>query len=355
VVQYRQKGNVIVKITLESINVRYGTALAVSDLNIEIGDGELFSLIGPSGCGKTTTLRMIAGLLNPTSGRILFGNDVIADPAARRLVPTAERKLGMVFQSYALWPHLSIANNLGLGLKVRKLSSGEIATRIRETLSLVGLQGRENDYPHQLSGGQQQRVALARAIVLKPRVLLFDEPLSNLDASLREQMRDEIRSLQQKIGITAIYVTHDQTEALAISDRIGVMQQGRLVQCDSPAALYRAPANAFVAGFLGRANLLSARIEKGQVLVGNTCIAMTAAADTAQVTALVRPETVQMGQGTLTGSIERAVYLGGATEYLVHVEALGTRLKVQETSNPSLRSGATAIAIPPESVVLVPA
>ena len=345
------------KITLQSIQARYGEVTAVSDLDLTIGDGELFCLIGPSGCGKTTTLRMIAGLLDPTAGRILFGDEIIADPAARRIVPTAERQLGMVFQSYALWPHLTVADNLALGLKARKLPAADIGQRIEATLALVGLAGRGARYPHELSGGQQQRVALARAIVLRPRVLLFDEPLSNLDASLREQMRDEIRSLQRQIGITAVYVTHDRSEALAISDRVGVMLQGRLVQCDTAETLYRKPVNAFVAGFLGHANLLEGRIENGQVMVGSACLAATARSDTPAVTLMIRPEMIELGaaKAGFSGLIEGSTFLGGTIDYVVAVREFGTRVRVQESGGAAMRRhGPQTVSIPEEAVVLMP-
>ena len=343
------------KISLQNLGARYGTTVAVARLDLEIGDGELFCLVGPSGCGKTTTLRMVAGLMPPTSGRIWFGDRLIADPAARHIVATSERNLGMVFQSYALWPHLTVAGNVGLGLKIRRMPPAQIGRRIDETLDLVGLAGMGDRYPHQLSGGQQQRVALARAIAPQPYVLLFDEPLSNLDAALREQMRDEIRNLQRRVGITAIYVTHDQSEALAISDRIGVMLQGRLVQCGTPEELYQAPKNAFVANFLGHANILSGRVENGSIVVGAIPLAPCAGYDEgADITVMVRPEAIAFcAEKGWRGKIEQTTYLGKTIEYIVDAGPLGRRLRVHEGSGQPRRSGEQWLKVDPSAVVVV--
>jgi ABC-type Fe3+/spermidine/putrescine transport system ATPase subunit len=343
------------KIALQNLRAQYGDTIAVANLNLDIADGELFCLIGPSGCGKTTTLRMVAGLMNPTGGTIHFGDRLIADPGTRHIVPTSERNLGMVFQSYALWPHLTVAANVGLGLKVRRMSPPDIATRIDESLALVGLTGKADRYPNQLSGGQQQRVALARAVALQPGVLLFDEPLSNLDAALREEMREEIRNLQRRIGITAIYVTHDQTEALAISDRIGVMHDGNLVQCGAPEQLYRAPANPFVAGFLGHANILFGRIESHTIIVNATQIAPSPdTPNTPNVTLMIRPEALSFdGPNPHPGRITKSTYLGKTIEYFVTIDTLATTLRIHEPATQSHRSGTQMIAIDPSGVVIV--
>ncbi len=231
-----------------------GQVYAVRDVSIAIAPGELLTLLGPSGCGKTTTLRMIAGFEDPDAGTIAIGERDVTHLMAN------ERNIGFVFQNYALFPHLSVYENVAYGLRVQKKPHGEIARAVGEVLGLVGLAGYERQQPHQLSGGEQQRVALARAIVFQPRVLLFDEPLSNLDAKLRVQMRDEIRQLQKRLGVTTVYVTHDQEEAMAISDRIAVMDRGEIVQVGTAESLYHSPANEFVAHFIGRTNLLSARV-----------------------------------------------------------------------------------------------
>lgn len=237
-------------IEIDGVSKRFGKTQAVDNVSLKIGQGEFVSLLGPSGCGKTTLLRLIAGFESPDSGRILFkGVD------ATRLTPQ-KRPSAMVFQNYALFPHMTIGENVAYGLKVRKWEKSRIKDRVREALEQVDLEGLDNKPVTQLSGGQQQRVALARAIAVQPEVILFDEPLSNLDVALRERTRNELRILQQKIGMTSVYVTHDQEEALSLSDRIAVMRTGRIVESGTPEELYRNPQTAFVAGFLGGANVL---------------------------------------------------------------------------------------------------
>src|SRR5438105_10725717 len=231
-----------------------GEVYAVRDLSLAIDPGELLTLLGPSGCGKTTTLRMIAGFEQPDRGQIVIGSRDVTHLMAN------ERNIGFVFQNYALFPHLSVFENVAYGLRIQRQPADAIARAVGEVLGLVGLSGYERQQPHQLSGGEQQRVALARAIVFRPRVLLFDEPLSNLDAKLRVQMREEIRDLQKRLGVTTVYVTHDQEEAMAISDRIAVMDRGEIVQIGSAEALYHSPASEFVARFIGRTNLLEGRV-----------------------------------------------------------------------------------------------
>ncbi|KAB2872942.1 MAG: ABC transporter ATP-binding protein, partial [Burkholderiaceae bacterium] len=231
-----------------------GEVWAARDVSLDVAPGEFLTLLGPSGCGKTTTLRMVAGFETPDAGRVFIGErDVTA-------LPANQRDIGFVFQNYALFPHLTIFENVAYGLRVRGRAEGEIKRAVGDVLALVGLAGYEAQFSSQLSGGEQQRVALARAIVIRPGVLLFDEPLSNLDARLRVQMRHEIRSLQRRLGITTVYVTHDQEEAMAVSDRIVVMNQGRVVQQGSAEDLYQRPASAFVARFIGRINALDARV-----------------------------------------------------------------------------------------------
>jgi iron(III) transport system ATP-binding protein len=241
---------------LEAVSCHFGSVAAVDHIDLHIPAGRMVTLLGPSGCGKTTTLRLLAGLEQPSTGRIRVGGRDITE------LPTHERDIGMVFQSYALFPHLSVADNVGFGLVALKLPRAEQTARVAEALELVDLAALAARRPAELSGGQQQRVALARALVLRPALLLLDEPLSNLDAGLRLQMRHEIRALQQRLGLTAVYVTHDQEEALAVSDQIVLMRAGRIAQCGSPRELVERPANAFVASFIGQALLLDAQSER---------------------------------------------------------------------------------------------
>src|SRR5919198_1812973 len=237
-----------------------GGVLAVNYVNLTIQEGQFATLLGPSGCGKTTTLNCIAGLEQPDGGRITVGDAVLTDVDRGVVLPPERRNLGMVFQSYALWPHMNVYDNLAFGLKLKKVPRGEIRDRIRQALELVGLAGLEQRYPFQLSGGQQQRVALARAVVAQPRVLLLDEPLSNLDAKVREQARFWLRDFQRRLGITAMYVTHDQAEALAISDMVAVMSAGEVLQFAPPKEIYEQPASRFVAEFIGQTSFFNASV-----------------------------------------------------------------------------------------------
>jgi ABC-type Fe3+/spermidine/putrescine transport system ATPase subunit len=243
-------------IQLKDMVKRFGTLEAVSHVSLDIRDGELFTLLGPSGCGKTTILRLIGGFHKPDHGEVYFGDREVSG------IPPYERNIGMVFQNYALWPHMTIFGNVAYGLKIKKTAPGETAARVNRALKLVNLTGLEQRYPGQLSGGQQQRVALARALVLNPDVLLLDEPLSNLDAKIRQQVRAEIRKLQKELAITAIYVTHDQEEALTLSDRIAVLDHGKLQQLGTPHDLYQRPENPFVADFIGINNLIAGEVRE---------------------------------------------------------------------------------------------
>ncbi len=245
----------MVNVILKNVTKRFGKVVAVDNVSFKAEHGELFTLLGPSGCGKTTTLRIIAGFEIPDEGKVYF-NDVDVT-----LKKPYERETAMVFQNYALWPHMTVFDNIAYGLKIRKLPKEEIKRRVEWVLELIGLKGLENRYPHQLSGGQQQRVALARALVVEPKVLLMDEPLSNLDAKLRLRMREEIKRIQKELGITTIYVTHDQEEAMSLSDRVAVMNAGKILQIGTPKEVYMRPANLFVATFIGRSTLLRGRIE----------------------------------------------------------------------------------------------
>jgi putative spermidine/putrescine transport system ATP-binding protein len=322
-------------LVLHGLTKRFGDTVAVDGLNICIRKGEFVSLLGPSGCGKTTTLQMIAGFEEPTSGSVsLDGHDLLQ-------VPPRARGLGIVFQSYALFPHMTVAANVAFGLEMRRLPRGERETRVGEALALVGLEAYAGRLPRQLSGGQQQRVALARALVIRPSLLLLDEPLSNLDAKLREEMRDELRSIQRRSGATTLLVTHDQAEAMALSDRIVVMNRGRVEQIASPQQAYARPATAFVAQFLGRTNLLRGRIcsdgGRSRLQVGDAYWVLPHAGGGGAVMLTVRPErvafTVADGTGLL-GQVSARVFQGH--EWLHRVEtACGTVTVVSQ--NRSLR------------------
>ncbi len=298
---------------------------AVDKVTLNIAKGELVTLLGPSGCGKTTTLRMIAGFEFPSEG------DIHLDGKEINKLPPHKRDMSMVFQSYAIFPHLTVYENVAYGLKVARLPKKEIKERVAKTLELVELSGYENRAPNQLSGGQQQRVALARALIMEPKVLLMDEPLSNLDAKLREQMRNEIRRIQQMINITSVYVTHDQVEAMTISDRVVIMNEGRIEQIGTPIEIYRHPKSRFVADFIGRANFISGVVQgwkDGRLTVTfmDRLLVVAAAEDEYKtgtaVTIVVRPEMMQLNPADgahVDGIVRRASYLGDVVEYDVQV------------------------------------
>ncbi len=315
-------------VRLDGVTKRFGKTTAVQSATLEVEPGTLVTLLGPSGCGKTTILRMIAGLETITEGKLSIDHEDVTQLSA------AQRDVTMVFQSYALFPHLSVLENVAYGLRVARRP--DAAQAAEDALKLVGLGGYGGRAPSQLSGGQQQRVALARALVMKPKVLLFDEPLSNLDAKLRRQMRNEIRALQQQLGITAVYVTHDQAEALAISDVVVVMSAGRIEQIGTPEDLYRRPANAFVADFIGEANLLQGTYDGQKLGFGNVFLPYTQpGAPTGDVRVLVRPESISFSETGLAGRITSGAYLGAMTEYTIETSA-----------------GAVLIAPPSESTIL---
>ena len=247
-----------VKLEISNLTKRFGNFVALDQLNLSIDSGEFVTLLGPSGCGKSTTIRMIAGLEKPDGGSITIDGTEVSRP--NMVLPPESRNMGMVFQSYAVWPHMTVFENVAFALKMRKVPKETIPGRVRQMLDLVGLGGLEHRYPTQMSGGQQQRIALARALAAEPSILLLDEPLSNLDAKLRESMRFEIRSIQQRVGITAIYVTHSQEEALTMSDRIAVLNQGKLLQVGTPEEIYHRPINRFVANFVGLANFFEGQV-----------------------------------------------------------------------------------------------
>ena len=310
------------EISIRGVVKRFGAVTAVDGADLSVRDGELFTLLGPSGCGKTSLLRLLAGFYQPDEGEIRFGERVVSG------LPPYERNIGMVFQNYALWPHMTVAGNVAYGLKLRKLGGAEIATRLAEGLRKVNLTGYESRYPGQLSGGQQQRVALARALVLNPDILLLDEPLSNLDAKIRVQVRAEIRKLQQELGITTIYVTHDQEEALSLSDRVAVMKDGRVLQVGRPKELYERPRTRFVADFVGTNNLVPGRVSgrAGAELMVDTAVGTLRAVSDVSVgercVLAIRPEnvTVDAGAGSGAGNVVRGrvsfvSYLGSALRY----------------------------------------
>jgi iron(III) transport system ATP-binding protein len=301
-----------------------GEVTAVHDVNVSIEKGEFVTLLGPSGCGKTTTLRLIAGFEFPSQGRIVLDGLEINE------LPPNRRDMAMVFQSYAIFPHLNVYENIAYGLKIRKLPSDQIKRQVARVLELTELGGLEKRAPNQLSGGQQQRVALARALVMEPKVLLMDEPLSNLDAKLREQMRTEIREIQQRLGITSVYVTHDQIEAMSLSDRVVVMNLGKVEQIDSPQTIYRRPTTAFVANFIGRTNFVPATVvavEDGRLtldaLGGTLHVAQPDTPRQAgqQATLVLRPDAIRLTPeaGQFAGVVHRSTYLGSQVEYVVEV------------------------------------
>ncbi len=325
------------RLTLTGLTKAYGKLTVVDRVDLTLEEGEFVSLLGPSGCGKTTTLRMIAGFVDPTGGTITVDGKVLSAPGA--VVPPERRGMSMIFQSYAIWPNMTVEENVAFGLKLRKLPGAEVKQRVGEILEIVKLNALAHRYPAELSGGQQQRVALARAIVVKPSVLLLDEPLSNLDANLREEMRFEIRRLHDEFRITTVYVTHDQGEAMATSDRIAVMNAGRIEQIDAPHLLYTRPRTRFVAGFVGRTNLLEARVEDGALLLDGVSLGPAAQAGlpaTANGAVLIslRPQAMAIhpaapaGDGlVLEATVAERTYLGEAWDYVVQPKGTGLRLR----------------------------
>jgi spermidine/putrescine transport system ATP-binding protein len=328
------------EITIDGATKRFGDVVAVDDVSFTIPGGEFFSMLGPSGCGKTTTLRMIAGFETPDAGRILLqGADVT-------YVPPAKRNVNMVFQAYGLFPHMTVAENIAFGLKIKKLASDEIRDRVREMLRTVQLDGMDDRRPGQLSGGQQQRVALARALVNRPAALLLDEPLGALDLKLRKEMQLELKDLQSRTGTTFVYVTHDQEEAMTMSDRIAVMNGGVVEQLATPRELYQRPASAFVAGFIGTSNLITLRVDRreGGLLVmdlgeNGAILARDPGGSGREHQITVRPEWIKLASdevgpraSRVTGSVSDVVYLGSVTQLIVTLET-GDRLSVHRLND----------------------
>ena len=356
-------------VRLESLRKVFGQTVAVDDVTLEIASGDLFFLLGPSGCGKTTLLRMIAGFATPTSGRIFIGDREVTK------VPAERRDTGMVFQSYALWPHMSVRENVAFGLKVRKMSRAMINEEVDRALALVRMDGYAARKPNELSGGQQQRVALARALAFKPTILLLDEPLSNLDAKLRIEMRSEIRRIVDELSITTIYVTHDQKEALSLADDMIVMNEGLVIQRGDPRTLYQRPDNRFTSEFLGETNLIPGELQK----VDDSTYAITteagelhsttfhdSVASGGNVTVSVRPECFVIepsgaqsggsGRASLEGTIQESIFLGEMAQH--HIQVAGDiMLKVLEINPKSAqqrqKGDAITLSVAPDDVVLL--
>ncbi len=327
------------KLVLNTVTCRFDTVTAVDDFSLAMEQGEFVSLLGPSGCGKTTTLRMIAGLLTPTGGTIEMDGEVISSPTSS--LPPEKRNMSMIFQSYAIWPNMTVAQNVAFGLEVRRLPRPEIRAKVDQILDIVQMRPLRDRYPAELSGGQQQRVALARAIVVQPAVLLLDEPLSNLDANLREEMRYEIRRLHDEFHITTVYVTHDQAEAMVTSDRIAVMNQGRIEQVDEPRALYARPRTRFVAGFIGRTNFLDGEVRGGEVVFDHFAITLGQFAEPAglrgRVSFSLRPQSIHLHRqspsasdrtSVIPGEIVQRAYLGEHWDYTVRPKDSALSLRV---------------------------
>ena len=353
---------------LTGIQKRFGEVAAVADFNLAAERGEFVSFLGPSGCGKTTTLRMIAGFEQPTEGTIVVdGTDITRRPPNRRNV-------GMVFQSYALFPNMTVAGNIGFGLKVRKTSTDKIKAKVAELLTMINLPDKGDRYPYQLSGGQQQRVALARALAIEPQVLLLDEPLSALDAKIRVALRKEIRSIQRQFGITTVYVTHDQEEALSLSDRVVVMSEGRVEQIGTPAEIYNFPATPFVASFVGTLNLVTARVVEagtGRVSVaGQEVVAaapITEVREGGTVTLALRPESIELGEGggsnRFRGPLEDVSFLGSIVRMRLRLgppgatPADGVTISFDTFNDPNLEPPAVGetvtVSFPPEASLVV--
>ncbi len=357
------------RIELQDIVKRFGTLEAVSHVSLEIRDGELFTLLGPSGCGKTTILRLVGGFHRADRGRVLFGD---RDMTGK---PPYERHIGMVFQNYALWPHMRIFDNIAYGLKLQKFSKADVRDKVAHALNLVNMKGLEQRYPGELSGGQQQRVALARALVLNPDVLLLDEPLSNLDAKIRVQVRAEIRKLQKKLAITTIYVTHDQEEALTLSDRIAVLSHGKLQQVGSPHELYEKPVNPFVADFIGINNLIPGKVTEvreggarlgvesavgaligsgdGRLAAGQACMVSVRP----EAASISPPDGPREGVNRVAASVSFPSYIGNTVRYDVDMGGILFKVDVQNPrDHHELPAGAkVTVSFPVASTLVIPA
>jgi iron(III) transport system ATP-binding protein len=354
-------------VALQGLTKRYGELAAVDRVDLSIDHGKLVCLLGPSGCGKTTTLRLIAGFVAPDDGAIVVGGKQLS--TAGWALPPERRNMSMIFQSYALWPHMTVADNVGYGLKVRKLPGAEVAARVKAMLAVIQLEHLADRYPGELSGGQQQRVALARALVVKPETLLLDEPLSNLDANLREEMRFEVRRLHDEYKYTTVYVTHDQIEAMTTADVIVVMNSGRIEQCGTPEEIYQEPATEFVARFIGGTNLLKGRVAGDNTVV---CPGVTLrcgqgrAAPAGETAVSIRLHDIELGRepprpqtdaatNVARGRVVRQVYLGSSRDYLVALEA-GPQIRATTGPATDIAAGSEVwVRFPIESCRALPA
>jgi len=353
-------------ITLDNLTKVYGTHAAVNHISLDVKDGEFISLLGPSGCGKTTTLRMLAGFITPDDGRILVDDKLMS--SSQKTIPPEKRNMSMIFQSYAIWPHKTVFENVAFGLQLRKVSKEDLRRRVTRALDVVKLGKMADRYPSQLSGGQQQRVSLARAVVIEPEILLMDEPLSNLDASLREEMRVELRRLHDEIGITTVYVTHDQGEALVTSDRIVVMYDGSIQQAGTPEEIYERPTTEFVARFIGRCNTLPGTLlASGQVDISGILIAANSRTEGVspghEVILSVRPHSIVLDSDEARGQypnsfkaeVQSQVYLGEYRDYIVKLDNSDIELTI--ITPPTIHHAVgdqVYLTFPPEACRVVP-
>ena len=352
----------MVRVRLVNISKRFGDVVAADNVTLDIADGEFFTILGPSGCGKTTTLRIIAGLEHADSGRLFFGDADVT------VLPSYLRGTGMVFQNYALWPHMRVFDNIAFGLKIRKLPKNEIRDRVREVLDLVKLSGLENRYPNRLSGGQQQRVALARALVIEPRVLLLDEPLSNLDAKLRVEMRGELKALQRTLNITAIYVTHDQEEAMVLSDRVAIMNSGKILQVATPHEIYLRPINLFVASFIGKSSILYGTVSSidgkyvtmmsdGYQIIGVLPNEFTSVSVGDSVACVLRPEffdfNAAISSNVFEGKVVRLSFVGTHQEVWLKLNKMELMINADADMNINLNE-IYKVSIPYDQTIILP-
>jgi len=339
----------------------YGPVPVFDGINLAVPDGTLLALLGPSGCGKSTLLQLIAGFQRPSAGEIWAGDECLSGPHV--LVPTERRGISMVFQNYAVWPHMTVAENVAFGLKVQRLASSDLRQKLARALEMVRLESLRDRYPAELSGGQQQRVALARALAVEPKILALDEPLSNLDANLREEMRFEIRRVHDLLGITTLYVTHDQSEALVTADRIAVMRAGALMQLGTPKDLFEHPANSFVASFIGNNNVIAGKLEeRGRVRVGPSSligIDTSGAPTGASVAFCVRPSRVRIDPepdipvNVLRGTVLRSAYLGESRDLLIEVDKVARIRAAVPASREFVTGQQVTVHLPVESCLIV--
>jgi iron(III) transport system ATP-binding protein len=357
-------------VSLQGLTKKFADTAAVESLDLEIADGEFISLLGPSGCGKTTTLRLLAGFLQPDRGEIKVGREVLSSRSV--LVPPERRAMSMIFQSYAVWPHMTVCQNVAYGLKFKKLSRQEVDQKVAKFLRLVHLESLKDRYPPELSGGQQQRVALARALVVEPQILLLDEPLSNLDANLREEMRFEIRRLHEEFRITTVYVTHDQSEAMVTSDRIVVLNKGRIVQVGAPSEVFDQPRTRFVAEFIGKTNILSGQLQAGNAVALAPDLRIRIADNSHSISTgaafvCIRPhnfvltadesearDLTSKGFNSFSGVLQRRIYFGDAVDYTVELNLPAISLRIVAPPSRKFAKGQRVFAlVHPDQCVLV--